>query len=35
MKSSTKENHLGIIIDNKRKFKSHAKNVCKKAFQKI
>ena len=29
------EKTLGIIIDNKLKFKRHVKNLCKKASQKI
>ena len=35
MKISSEEKVLGITIDNKRKFKSHVKNLCKKASQKI
>ena len=35
MKNSKKEKILGAIIDNKLMFKSHAKNLCKKASQKI
>ena len=35
MKNSNEEKILGIIIDNKLKFKSHVKNLCKKASQKI
>ena len=35
MKNSSKEKILGITIDNKLKFKSHVKNLCKKASQKI
>ena len=35
MKNINEENILGIIIDNKLKFKSHVKNLCKKASQKI
>ena len=32
MKNSSEDKILGIIIDNKLKFKSHVKNVCKKAL---
>ena len=35
IKNSSKEKILGITIDNKLKFKSHVKNLCKKASQKI
>ena len=35
MKNNSKEKILGIIIDNKLKFKSHLRNLWKKAFQKI
>ena len=35
IKNSNEEKILGIIIDNKLKFKSHVKNLCKKASQKI
>ena len=35
MKNSSEEKILGIIIDNKLKFKSHVKILCKKASQKI
>ena len=35
MKNSSEEKILGITIGNKLKFKSHVKNVCKKASQKI
>ena len=34
MKNSSEEKILGIIIDKKFKFKSHVKNLCKKASQK-
>ena len=32
MKDSKEEKILGVIIDNKLSFKSHIKNLCKKAF---
>ena len=35
MKNSSEEKILGITIDNKLKFKSHVKKLCKKALQKI
>ena len=35
MKNSSEEKSLGTTIDNKLKFKSHVKNLCKKASQKI
>ena len=35
MKNNSKEKILGIIIDNKLKFKSNLRNLWKKAFQKI
>ena len=35
MKNISEEKILGIAIDNKLKFKSHVKNLCKKASQKI
>ena len=35
MKNRGEEKILGITIDNKLKFKSHVKNLCKKASQKI
>ena len=35
MKNSKEEKILRLIIDNKLRFKSHAKNICKKASQKI
>ena len=35
MKNSKEEKILRLIIDNKLRFKSHAKNICKKAPQKI
>ena len=35
MKNSSEEKILGITIDNKLKFKSHVKNLCKKSSQKI
>ena len=35
IKNSSEEKILGITIDNKLKFKSHVKNLCKKASQKI
>ena len=35
MKNSKEEKVLGVIIDNKLRFKSHVKNLCKKASQKI
>ena len=35
MKNSKEEKILGVIIDNKLRFKSHVKNLCKKASQKI
>ena len=35
MKNNCEEKILGIIIDNNFKFKSHAKNLCKKSSQKI
>ena len=31
----TKENILGMVIDNKPDFKSHLKNICKKNNQKL
>ena len=34
MRNSSEEKILGITIDNKLKFKSHVKNLCKKASQK-
>ena len=34
MKNNSEEKILGIVIDNKFKFKSHVKNLCKKS-QKI
>ena len=34
MKNSNEQKILGIIIDNKLKFKSHVKNLYKKASQK-
>ena len=34
MRNSSEEKILGITIDNKPKFKSHVKNLCKKASQK-
>ena len=33
--NSKEEKILGVIIDNKRRFKSHVKNLCKKASEKI
>ena len=35
IKNSKKEKILGVIIDNKLRFKSHVKNLCKKTSQKI
>ena len=35
MKNSKKQKILGFTIDNKLTFKSHIKNLCKKASQKI
>ena len=35
MKNSNEEKILGVIIDNKLRLKSHVKNLCKKASQKI
>ena len=35
MKNSKNEKLLGVIIENKLRFKSHIKNLCKKASQKI
>ena len=35
MKNNNEEKILGIIIDNKLKFKSHVRNLCKKASRKI
>ena len=35
MKNCKKEKILGVIIDNKHRFKSHVKNLCKKASQKL
>ena len=35
MKNSKDKKILGVIIDNKRRLKSHVKNLCKKASQKI
>ena len=35
MKDSKEEKILGVIIDNKLRFKGHVKNLCKKASQKI
>ena len=35
IKNSSEEKNLGITIDNKLKFKSHVKNLCRKASQKI
>ena len=35
MKSSKDKKILRVIIDNKLRFKSHVKNLCKKASQKI
>ena len=35
MKNSKEEKTLGVIIDNNLSFKSHIKNLCKKASQKI
>ena len=35
MKNSSQEKNLGITIGNKLKFKSHVKDLCKKASQKI
>ena len=35
MKNSSEEKILGITVDNKLKFKSHLKNLFKKASQKI
>ena len=32
MKNSSEDKILGIIIDNKLKFKSHVKNLCRKAL---
>ena len=35
MKNSKEEKILGVIIDNKLRFKSHVKNLCKKSSRKI
>ena len=35
MKNGKEEKVLGVIIDNKLRYKSHGKNLCKKASQKI
>ena len=35
LKNSKEEEILGVIIDNKLRFKSHVKNLCKKTSQKI
>ena len=35
MKNSKEEKTLGVVIDNKIRFKSRAKNLCKKASQNI
>ena len=35
MKNSKEEEILGVVIGNKLTFKSHVKNLCKKASQKI
>ena len=35
LKSSKEEKILGVIIDNKLRFKSHVKNLCKKTSQKV
>ena len=35
IKNVNKEKILGIVIDNKLNFKSHFKNICKKANQKL
>ena len=35
MKNSNEEKILGVIIDNKLRFKSQVKNLCKRASQKI
>ena len=35
MKNSSEKKILAITIDNKLKFKSHVKNLCKKVSQKI
>ena len=35
MKNSKEQKILGVTIDNKLTFKSHIKNLCKKASQKI
>ena len=35
MKNSSEKKILAITIDNKLKFKSHVKNLCEKASQKI
>ena len=35
MKNRKEQKILGVIIDNKLRFKSHVKNLCKKASQKI
>ena len=35
MKNSKKEKILGVIIDNKLRFKRHVKNLCKRTSQKI
>ena len=35
MKNSKEEKILGLIIDNKLRFKSHVKGLCKKVFEKI
>ena len=35
MKNSKEEKMLGVIIDNKLRFETHVKDLCKKASQKI
>ena len=35
MKNSKEDKVLGVITDNKLRFKSHVKHLCKKASQKI
>ena len=35
MKNSKEQTILGVTIDNKLTFKSHTKNLCKKASQKV
>ena len=35
MKNSKEDKIFGVVIDNKLRFKSHVKNICKKASQKI